>query len=278
MTVTVTHEPDRGFRSSKDGISILHHTLMVTKRSASLTNSQVNDTSSATNTFLTRIGMYDPEAQNLSQQLTSDSFPDVDKDACLYKYVSEETLAYMRKGSFQFGSIQYYRDIERQESRDKMEGLTNLLISTQKNIIGTALVSGYNFAIFCGATGLEKRDQMTTQFGDRIIRISNLKKFCQCAMQSLGGLRVRTGIVSYNDLKLFRTKTLKSLKNIEPNKIDNRTFDYLCKTAMLPSLFMKPTRFSNEQELRLAFELPKDLPAYVRIENSELAALIEEVD
>jgi hypothetical protein len=63
--------------------------------------------------------------------------------------------------------------------------------------------------------------------------------------------------------------------NFDPDLIDDATFDLLYDNSFLPSLFVKPTRFSIEEELRLVFEMPKDVPDVLRTTNKGLLRHIE---
>ena len=54
--------------------------------------------------------------------MTANHFPP-HKGREFYKFLPERSLDYYKEGSFQFGSIQYYRGIEQQNSKDLMEGL-----------------------------------------------------------------------------------------------------------------------------------------------------------
>jgi hypothetical protein len=149
-----------------------------------------------------------------------------------------------------------------------MEGLSNIAISTRKHLFGVSLASGYNFGIFCGTFSLNRRSEMSRRFGPRIIKIANLKGFAEEAQSLLGARRYYFNRVVYNDLKMFRIRTLKLIRlsrteptgNFDPHLIDGAIFDLLYESSFLPSLFMKPTRFSVEEELRLVFEMPKDVP------------------
>jgi hypothetical protein len=73
-----------------------------------------------------------------------------------YKSLPERSLNYYNEGSFQFGSIQYYRNIEQQNSKNSMEGLSNLTVRTPRHLFGMSLASGYNFGIFCGTSTFEQ--------------------------------------------------------------------------------------------------------------------------
>jgi hypothetical protein len=83
----------------------------------------------------------------------------------------------------------YYRNIEQQNSKDPMEGLSNLIVSTPNRIISTSLVSEYNYHIFCGSSRVDNRDQMSDRFGPKIIKIANLRKFAEEVKAILGARR-----------------------------------------------------------------------------------------
>ena len=285
--ITASFEKNRGYRYSNGSFSILTHALAVFKKGAIVTNLDLNNFFRSTNTYLAGVGAHHPETQEFSTLLTQADFKTIDDDISFYKFVPQDTFDYLRNGSFQFGSIQYYRNIEKQNSKDGMEGLTNLTIATPKRLIGTSLVSGYNFAILCGTSRLDNRNQMRDRFGPNIIKISNLNDFCEKARIALGARRAYVNHVTYNDLKLFKVKTLKTFEklkndapndNFDPNDIDDSIFNFLYKNTFLSSLFIKPTRFSIEQELRIVFEMSKDIPNVLRISNEPLAKLIEAIE
>jgi len=129
------------------------------------------------------------------------------------------------------------------------------------------------------------RDEMSKRFGPHIIRIKNLRAFAEEVQAILGARRFYFNHVSYNDLKMFRTRTLQTLRlsqvdppeNFDPNLVTDTVFDLLYKNSFLPSLFMKPTRFLMENELRLVFEMPADVPAphVLRLVNPSLVKHIE---
>jgi len=234
------------------------------------------------NKFLIDLGTYEEQRLVTGARMNADHFPDLN-NAVFYKFLPERSLQYYADGSFQFGSIQYYRTIEQQNSKDSMEGLCNLAIKTPKHLFGTSLVSGYNFGVFCGTSTLNRRDEMSERFGPRIIKIVDLREFAEKAKQLLKAQRFYFNQVIYDDLKIFRTNTLKSIRlsrdepsgDFDPNLIDDRVFDLLQDKSFLPSLFMKPTRFSMEEELRLVFEMPQDVPDVLRIAEKSLLKHIE---
>jgi hypothetical protein len=278
MTIRYEFEGNAGYRFFKDRVSILLHALAIAKEGAVFTNTDCYNFFRHMNKYLQSVGAYSPEKLDFGKILTIEHFVDLE-DVAFYKFGSEQSLDYILKDSFQFGSIEYYRNIEEQNSKDTMEGLSNLVISTPKRIICTSLVSGYNYCIFCGTSRLDNRDQMSNRFGPKIVKIADLRKFAEEVKAILGARRFFLHQVIYDDLKIFRVKTLKSFngrtRNFDPQVISDSIFDLLYDSSFLPSLYIKPTRFSVEQELRLVFEMPHDVPHKSQITDRGLLRHIE---
>jgi len=80
-------------------------------------------------------------------------------------------------------------------------------------------------------------------------------------------------------LTYFELRRLKSwkVKDELTQMINDSIFDLLYKRGFLPSLYVKPTRFFAEQELRLVFEMSSDVPLTTRITNERLVRHIETV-
>src|SRR5262245_54449006 len=127
MTVRSEFERDAGFRFSKGNISLLLHAAARFRQTAVVTNYDLFNFFKATNKFLQSITTYDHERTLPGTLWRPDHFGNLE-DAQFYKFVREADLHYYTEGSFQFGSIRYYRAIEHQSSKDAMEGLANLAI------------------------------------------------------------------------------------------------------------------------------------------------------
>jgi hypothetical protein len=267
MAVRNVFEPNKGFRFFQQDVSILLHAAARFKHDAIVTNHDVFNLFKRLNRFLEAVGAYERESQVASTLMAPEKFPDLG-EVEFYKFLPATSLEYYRSGSFQFGSVQFYRDIENQNSKDAMEGLSNIVFQGPKNVWAISLASGYNFGIFCGTSSLKKRDEMSKQFGAHIIKIANLRAFAEEVQTLLGAKRFYFNHVQYNDLKMFRTRTLNKLilsrddppGDFDPNLVTDAVFELLYRNSFLPSLFMKPTRFSTENELRLVFEMPSDVP------------------
>jgi hypothetical protein len=278
MSVTPSFEKDQGTRLSRNDVSILLHVLGQSKPGMTFSERELQSFFQDTHKYLQDVGAYEPGMLHCSPVASARSLaPTADTE--FFKFVDDRTLNdFILKGHFQFGSIQYYRDIENQNAKDGREGLASLVITTPEVQIVAALVSGYNFGIFCGTAGLENKELMSAKFGRNIIRIKSARRFADSVAQIIGAKRYHFNRVAYDDLKLFKTKTLnrfnfarnKLSTDFEPAAIDDKLFKFLCDRSFLPSLFMKPRRFQDESEIRIAFELSKDIPGCVRITDQGL--------
>jgi len=152
MAVTSEFTADRGYRFRRNETSILVEVLGQSKPGIGLSKEQLNSLFRATHQYLQNAGAYDASELKPSPIIDASNFPRT-KDTEFFKFVSDHTLdRYILNGGFQFGSLQYYRDIEDQNSKDGREGQASLVIATPEFEIFVSLVAGYNFAIFSGTS------------------------------------------------------------------------------------------------------------------------------
>ena len=142
MPIKYGFEANAGFRFSKNNVSMLLHAAAQFKKAAVVTNSDLYNLFRGINRFLQSVGAYEAERQGVSELLSAENFPDPN-DVDFYKFMPELSLDYYQNGSFQFGSIQYYRNIEQQNSKDALEGLSNIAVKTPKHLIGLSVASGF---------------------------------------------------------------------------------------------------------------------------------------
>jgi hypothetical protein len=278
MTVTAKFQKDEGIWFSRNDVSILVQILGQSKPGLSFSAAELQSFFQRTHKYLQDVGAYEPEMLHFGPVANADDFAPI-ADTEFFKFVNDRTLnEFILKGHFQFGSIQYYRDTENQNAKDGREGLASLIVTTPKVQIFAALVSGYNFGIFCGTAQLEKKELMSAKFGRHIMRIKSVRRFADSVAQIIGAKRYHFNRVAYNDLKLFKTKTLNRFNVAKNDTIDDKLFKFLCDKSFFASLFMKPLRFADEAELRIAFELSKDVPGCVRISDDSLLKHLEVIN
>lgn len=205
-----------------------------------------------------------------------------------YRRVPDSTWNYMSRGSFQFGSPRYYRDLEDAGRRDQREGRSVFHLSSGDNQLHMALSSGYNCAIMCGYGDHPDHDHtlMASRFGEKVIRIDSVSRFAGRVCKALGATRFHVYDIIYADLKNYAAEveglgdflkisgrgdlTLDAL-----HKINVRFFDTFYEYSFFPSLFTKPTSYAAERERRIVFTLPSDMKKpTIRIEDRSLLDLI----
>jgi hypothetical protein len=257
-----------GYRFVRDKKSILVHAISYGRR---LTDGQVAAYDSRVNAFLDAVLPRASGDAKYAQALTRTDFPDL-KAEPLYKYVSNATWEYIRQGSFQFGTAQYYRTTPNIDIQDQREGASSIHLASVNNQLNVTLTSGFNCAIFCGTAHIQgpDHDLMLSRFGRKRLKIEPVSKFLARVCKLTGSFRAHVFDVVYNDLKNYAVElegverfnaitgghdlTRGALRQI--NKAFFETFD---EYGFMPSLFAKPTRYSQEHERRIIFEMRDDL-------------------
>ena len=119
-----------GFKYVLNNRSLIIQMITMTKKNIKLTNAQIEVFIKATSKYLDAIQNTD----NLIELFGSMDFVNPDQSIypkSFYKFIHKETYDnFISKGKFQLGTLQYYREIERQESRDYKEGFSNLIINS----------------------------------------------------------------------------------------------------------------------------------------------------
>jgi hypothetical protein len=261
-------ENDAGYSFIRDKKSVLVQAISYGRR---FTEEQVAAYDRHINAYLDNVAGRSAEAPKYAQALRRDDFPDVSADP-LYKYVSDATWKYIRQGSFQFGSAQFYRTTPNINIQDQREGASNIHLMSGDNQLNVALISGFNCAIFCGTALIEgpDHDLMLSRFGSKRLKIEPVSEFLARVCKLTGAFRAHVFDVVYNDLKHYAAElpgielfssiaqggnlTSSSLRQI--NKAFFATFD---EYGFMPSLFAKPTRYAQERERRMIFEMRADL-------------------
>ena len=192
-----------------------------------------------------------------------------------YKYVSNEVYEkYISKGIFQLGTIEQYRSIENIKQRDEFEGHSFLNLNINNHIVSSVCSSGFNYLIFCG-TKTEGSEGHKEQFGEKQLYFPNVKAFADAICKNIQAKRYFVQNVEYNTLKLYINKQKIKNSNIDVKQIlTPGYFDIIKEHLVYPSLFVKPDSFRKENEVRIVFEMAKDLDKPYRFEQKKLLKFI----
>lgn len=203
----------------------------------------------------------------------------------IYKYLSKDSLRYIEKGLFQLGSLDYYKKMENISARDELEGLSFIYTELNNRSIYSCISAGRNFRIFCcteQSNDLPSNYHRNT-FGNILLKIE-AEPFIKIISEKIGAYAIHSYKVNYSNSKLLRSKLD---INIEPTQISNfnsvemqKYFHYLINQCNIPSIFTKSRYFSNENELRIAFEIPFDADINIpyRFESKDLLEYIEIIE
>jgi len=203
----------------------------------------------------------------------------------LYKYVSETSAEYYRKGIFQVGSIGYFKTMENEKARDELEGFAFITSRMGDRIANLAITMGSNFHVFCGTDqdNDSLSDYHTENFGKVLLKI-DLMPFVEKVAKRLGAISYKVMKVKYANAKMIKTElpiqmTPESFSNL--SSIDMQAYlRHLIKDCTAPCLFTKPGWFKDEIETRIVFEMPYDVnqTAPKRFEHVGLLKHIEFID
>lgn len=258
-------EKDGGFRFWRDRVSIL-------VRSISPGRTLNAEQNIALSIHLDRYfdAILGHPARNAPAQevpLTRSDFVQPDKGP-LFKFVSDRTWGFLKKGSFRFGTAEYYRNQPNLDIQDRYEGLGHFHLVSGEDQLNVSLAAGYNCAIFCGTSQIDgpNDDLMRQRFGRKRIRIDDLEAFATRAAQCMGAHRTRVYDVVYRDVHSYREESpvvdrCKELVlgNLVLRDLNVEFFDTFYEFGLLPGLYAKPRKYEVESERRIIFETAADI-------------------
>jgi hypothetical protein len=263
-------EPNQGYHFFCDRTSVLLRAMSFGRR---LADEQTANYTREVNQFLDSIDSVDAQS-SLAKPLVESDFADLN-DEPIYKYVSDATWQHISAGSFQFGTAQFYRETPNISARDRHEGASTFHLTHGNDQLNISIVSGSNCALFCGTSFLDGADHalMAAKFGQKTIIIHPLRDFISIARRQLRAFSARTHNVVYTDLKnytaefpelpkfaeIMNSGDTSKLEKRSLRKINERFFSTFYRFGLMPSLFSKPTSYSEEKERRIVFETLADL-------------------
>jgi hypothetical protein len=274
---TETHEIDRGFRLHRGQVSILTKMLAWAKP---LTEKERFDLARITRNFHDDVAGVPKTPPDFRQTMTADEFPERNPKK-LYRFTSREVWEkHLSRGDFQLGTLAFYRATENLKIRDQREGYAHLAICWPHKEMHCSVEAGANCVVLCCTRrAVSARMLMSERFGDMLIEINDPVSFSSRVSEKIGAARVNIRDVVYSDPKTFRVETnfktdpeiLRDDTLEGLHSFNRQMFQVLYDAALLPSLFSKPKEFSVEQERRVAFELPYDVPGdFIRISDPGL--------
>lgn len=265
-----------GFEYFHDNNSIIVQLLSITKENVMFDEKDLRNMITITGNYFDSVSKKTSIKSELFGNLNIEEY-DLEIDGLsFYKFIKKDVFEnYYKKGKFQLGSIQLYREIENNNIRDEKEGFSNLLIRSNNRHIFTSVISGYNHYIFCGTDSFNETTVLTERFGDVCVRIKNVKSFAEKIKKSIGAKSWQIKKVTYSDFKAYSTiQEIKNLNGINPD-LSDEFFKYLIDFSFLPSVYCKPLRFSDESEIRITFDMGRNVKKKLHFDNLGLLEYFE---
>jgi hypothetical protein len=221
------------------------------------------------NTYFNPLRLVPPSNNKpkINKIFTLDDFQSSDETYC-YKNIDKKFLPEIEKGNFRLGVILDYRKVEGKLWQDPAEGNTMLSIKGKEKDIFTIVTGGLNYYIFCASLTENKDSLLVNNFGEVKLKI-HIKQFAESITRSINARTYFIQKLKYSDAKSFQIDLpgLSLPDNLDG--LDDITFEELIKCSSFPSLFVKPTYFENENEVRIAFEMDKNVSTPITINDKE---------
>jgi len=198
-------------------------------------------------------------------------------EGAFYKFIDKKTYSdFISKGKFQLGSLKYYREIERHNSKDSNEGYSNLIIDSGNRQLFYSVIAGFDQYILCGTYNLENQGLMGEKFGGYIMKIKNINSFADKVKLAIGADSWQIDQINYTNFKAYRKEIeIMDIESLQNSIMNNELFHILKDMSEIPSIFSKPTNFSDEKELRLSFKMKKNVQKKLNFHSQGLLNEIE---
>jgi hypothetical protein len=250
-----------GFLITKNNKSILAQAKSLTKPGSFLSEEQQKSYFLAVQQYLDSINGNVSNYDKNNIEITNYSEPAVSNNI-FYKYVSKKTLnKYIKNGIFKFGNLVHYQKAQNNKIKDEKEGHTHLIIESEDKQLLQSFYTGYNYLIFCGSympPNDPRSKYLKDNFGTCVIKIANTKSFRREIQKHLNIKSSLYRRIDYNEMKILKYNANGSFTDTYPQIINNKTFDLMMKIISPSILFRKPIYYSEEYELRFAFETQRD--------------------
>jgi hypothetical protein len=165
---------------------------------------------------------------------------------------------------------------------DRREGFGHFHLTFAGGQLNVSLNSGYNCLIFCGTSQVDALNDtlMCERFGRKRIKIEPVDEFIARAKECIGAFQARIYDVVYRDIqnysaefpslqRIFGIVGKGNLSRESLHKLHEEYFEVFYEHGLLPGLYCKPKRYSDERERRLIFETTRDIRTKPIIINDE---------
>lgn len=195
----------------------------------------------------------------------------------VYKYTPSKYLDHYRHGRVKLGTLRHYHTIEKRQVQDPLEGYTILKINSKENDCVSLTIAGLNQFIFCCTDNLQFGDNpnqdMQTNFGDALIKI-DIHSFAKKIQHSIKARGYKIYKVKYANAKCFEL-TIPTFRWTPGTPFMWQLYSPLRDCGYIPNLFIKPEQFSPESEIRISFDMPRDVHDPIEVTNKGLLKNIE---
>ena len=273
---TEEFQKDEGYRFRKGRASLL---LMEASVGHRLKNEEIFAFSRAISNFLLQVrhgGEAAPEkpAPDGYRPMTIGDFPDRSAGP-FYKYLPRDAWEnFVSKGKFRLGTPRHYRATENENIRDRLEGVSMLVLTWKGDEYQACVEVGNNFAVYCGSREMNPDDDIKHErFGEVCIEILDVPEFARRVAKTIGATSYAVHDVVYCDAKAMSaeadfSRVAFNLRAYNGRALDEEAlhlmnvelFEIFHGVGRFASLFSKPVDpFYVEAERRIAFEMPRDL-------------------
>lgn len=260
------HVRDPHYRYSKDGLvyermnkSIIVSQFGQTKPGIRLTDDEKTRLGGSIMKYLSDIENVKKDFELTSSRLyTRDSFCNF-KGKSILKFTPFPIARFkFNEGNIKLGSLDHYRKIENEKSRDVLEGFSFYTVSLGNSEVNLTMAGGFDYLIFCGTTveiSPYEFKWLQNQFGSSCIQIYDVQSFADEVCKTIHAKEYFISEIHYTNSKTVSSDLRKYNFNPDYFDIIGDNFEFFLKETSHPSLFLKPEAFKSEKEIRIAFRL-----------------------
>ena len=174
----------------------------------------------------------------------------------------EHVEAFFDRGSLQLGNFEYYRKSENNEVRDITEGSFVLVGRCLGRTGFTQVSGGFNFHVFCAFEGNADPDCIEKFGYDAYFEIVDIMGFQRAISEKIESMNAKFSRCIYSKDKALVGKVSEDFNFMS---ISAKQLDFVNSAKY----FLKPDRYSHQNEFRFIWEANEDLSSPTIIECPE---------